>query len=263
MNMFHFKLFGCTLFLSLYFQHVRPQDSVPKSQGYDCSHIWTRNKGSANGIYTIKPVGASTSFKVFCEMKANGGWTLIQSHDGQDGISFDRTWAEYKLGFGNIAREHWLGLDNINALTNQDGRISELRISLGDFGGAEASAQYSSFRVDDETNFYKLSVGSYSGNAGDAFRGRDSDTNTHGSFFSTKDKDKDNCSPCRMGDVRYNSCSRDQFRSGWWFNRCGMANLNGQWHPQGDNTGWASAVSWETWQNFKSLKFSKMYLRHR
>ncbi|XP_075455043.1 angiopoietin-related protein 5-like [Ascaphus truei] len=261
--MFHAKVFRWVLLISLFHNgKTQSTDDESISQGYDCSHIWTRNNTFTSGIYMIKPLGSSRSFQVFCEMDDDGGWTLIQKHNGQDGLSFDRTWNEYKLGFGNITSEHWLGLDNINALTDHIYRIPELRISLGDFDGAEAVAHYSSFRVDHETNFYQLSLGNYFGNAGDAFRGRDSDTNEDGSFFSTKDKDNDNCSPCRMGDIIYYSCSEDEFSAGWWFNRCGIANLNGQWHPQGANMWWASSISWETWRSIQSLKFSKMYLRH-
>ncbi|XP_053575163.1 angiopoietin-related protein 5-like [Bombina bombina] len=232
------------------------------AQGYDCSHIKERNNSSASGIYTIKPIGAKSSFQVFCEMRDDGGWTVIQKHNGNDGLSFDRTWAEYKMGFGNISKEHWLGLENMKMLTNQADRTSELLISLWEFGGSEAFAFYSTFKVGLEINFYQLSVGNYFGNAGDAFKGDKSDTNENGSFFSSKDKDNDKCNPCSSGDLVYKSCSNDRFHSGWWFNRCGIANLNGQWRPKGLNKGWASAVHWQTWRKNESLKSSMMYLRH-
>ncbi|KAM4677629.1 angiopoietin-related protein 5-like isoform 2-T2 [Discoglossus pictus] len=263
MVMFHHYIFRCLLLLSLHFQHLRSQTIDDQHvEGYDCSHIWERDSNSISGIYTIKPIGASRSFMVFCDMRADGGWTLIQKHDGQDGLSFSRTWAEYKLGFGNISSEHWLGLDNIHALTNQESRITELLISVGDFDGAVAFALYDSFIVGPETELYKLSVGNYYGNAGDAFRGKNNDTNEHGSFFSTIDKDNDNCGPCMIGDMRFMNCARFLFLSGWWFNQCGIANLNGLWHPKGDKVGWSSAVHWQTWRERESLQFSMMYLRH-
>ncbi|XP_053319664.1 angiopoietin-related protein 5-like [Spea bombifrons] len=240
-------------------------DKVEETQtpfGYDCSNIWIRNPKSTTGIYTIKPTGANSTIQVFCEMNDDGGWTLIQKHDGQDNLPFDRSWYDYKQGFGNISGEHWLGLDNIYLLTNQEKRISELRVSLGDFAGSEAFAGYSTFNIDPESKFYKLSLGNYSGNAGDAFRGQCSATNQDGSLFSTKDKDNDNCDACRVGDMAFRSCSNDQFKSGWWFNSCGIADLNGQWRTNGEHIGWASAVSWKTWRTLESLKFSKMSVRH-
>ncbi|XP_053575738.1 angiopoietin-related protein 5-like [Bombina bombina] len=249
--------------LSFCYLHVRSQGiNILQVQGYDCSNIWERDHGSTSGIYTIKPVGSSTPFMVYCEMRVDGGWTVIQKHNGQDQLSFDQTWIAYKTGFGNIASEHWLGLDNIYWLTNQNGRSSELLINLKDFGEIESFALYNSFKVGPENCFYKLLVDGYSGNAGDAFRGRDNDTNEIGSYFSTTDIDHDKCNPCGIGDMRYNSCARTRFHSGWWFNRCGIANLNGQWHDKGSETGWSSAVHWQTWRNNESLKQSIMYVRN-
>ncbi|XP_053319666.1 fibrinogen-like protein 1 [Spea bombifrons] len=264
MRTFFFHIVWSWLLFDSYFNCVQSQQ-VAETQtplGYDCSNIWSRNPKSTTGIYTIKPIGANSTIQVFCEMNDDGGWTLIQKHDGQDNLPFDRSWYDYKQGFGNISGEHWLGLDNIYLLTNQEKRISELRVSLGDFAGSEAFAGYSTFNIGPESKFYKLSLGNYSGNAGDAFRGQSSATNQDGSPFSTKDKDNDNCDACREGDMVFRSCSNDQFKSGWWFNSCGIADLNGQWRKNGEHIGWVSAVSWKTWRSLESLKFSKMSVRH-
>ncbi|KAM4676047.1 angiopoietin-related protein 5-like [Discoglossus pictus] len=263
MDILNMNLIGFLLLLTLYVQDITSQVlAVQSAQGYDCSHIWERNNGSTSGIYTIKPMGSGRSFQVFCDMRDDGGWTLIQKHNGQDGLYFDRTWAEYKLGFGNISSEHWLGLDNINVLTNQAGRSTELLISLEDFEGALAFTLYNSFSVGSESDLYRLSVGNYFGNAGDAFSGRSLDSNENGSYFSTKDRDNDKCNPCQAGNMVFNSCSSDRFRSGWWFNRCGMANLNGQWRQKGQHRSFASAVHWRSWKENESLKSSIMSLRH-
>ncbi|XP_053319667.1 angiopoietin-related protein 5-like [Spea bombifrons] len=263
------NLFGCLLLFAFCFSDIKSQltststsTSTESALGHDCSQIWERDNRAVSGIYTIKPIGASKPFQVFCKMDADGGWTLIQKHDGQNSLSFDRTWAEYKEGFGYQSGEHWLGLDKIYLLTNQADRIPELRINLGDFAGSKAFAAYSTFTIGSETQLYQLSLGEYSGNAGDAFRGIEDATNENGSYFSTIDMDNDQCDPCQYGDIMYNSCSRDRFRSGWWFNSCGIANLNGQWRKQGHHIGWASSVLWQTWKAIESLKFSKMYLRH-
>ncbi|OCT87535.1 angiopoietin-related protein 5 isoform X2 [Xenopus laevis] len=256
MNLLKLNQIGCLLLLGLHVQYVIAQ--VDPAQGYDCSNIWERNNNSISGIYTIKPLGALTSFQVFCTMEAYGGWTLMQRHNGQDGLFFDRTWADYKLGFGNLSGEHWLGLDKIYMLTNQYGRTSKLLITLASFDENEASALYSSFIVGPESTLYQLSVGEYSGSAGDAFRVGNS--NQDGSYFSTKDKDNVNCNTCKIGDTRFTSCSRYQSNSGWWFSSCGNANLNGQWCPQGNNVGWASSVYWGTYRATESLKYSNMFV---
>ncbi|XP_063302183.1 fibrinogen-like protein 1 [Pelobates fuscus] len=233
--------------------------------GLDCSDIWQRNHTARSGVYTVKPIGANTSFEVFCEMtSAVGGWTLIQSHNGNNQLSFDRTWHEYKEGFGHSSGEQWLGLEKIYWLTNQAGRPSELLVVLGDFGGSTIMAFYNQFKIGPEYRLYQLSLGKYIGNAGDAFRGRvnGDGNNQDGSFFSTVDNDNDKCDPCVAGGIMYNSCARDRFYSGWWFNRCGIANLNGNWHPENKYKGWSSSLKWETWSLVESMKFSKMYAIH-
>ncbi|XP_075701132.1 fibrinogen-like protein 1 [Rhinoderma darwinii] len=228
----------------------------------DCSDIWKRNNLSNSGIYTIRPDNANTTFQVFCEMSVNGGYTLIQRHNGQDGLSFDTTWNDYENGFGNLGGEHWLGLKKIYVLTQQTGRPSKLRISIGDFDGKEAYAEYDSFSIGNATNFYRLSAGIYSGTAGDALAGTTGKnrTNIRGSNFSTEDNPNDRCNPmCLFGDIAFTSCS-EYHRAGWWFNYCGTANLNGVWRKPPRNKFWASSVSWPTWRPNESLKFSKMYL---
>ncbi|XP_040267043.1 angiopoietin-related protein 5-like [Bufo bufo] len=230
-------------------------------QGYDCSDIWQRNNLTTSGIYLIKPEEAEFSFPVYCEMSKNGGWTLIQKHNGEDGLSFERMWTEYENGFGDLQGEHWLGLKYIYALTNQKDRTSKLHISVGDFDGYEAYARYDSFSIGNASSYYKLSAGNYSGTAGDAFLGDESNTtNQYGSTFSAVDLATDNCHPfCMLGDIIYLSCSK-QFSAGWWFNACGSANLNGVWRSPPRYRYWASSVSWPTWRPRESLKFSKMYV---
>ncbi|XP_063802985.1 fibrinogen-like protein 1 [Pseudophryne corroboree] len=261
--MTHLNLYSWMLLLSLYWLQATSQTlGKQKVQGSDCSDIWKRDLNSPSGIYTIKPVGAYASFQVFCEMTATGGWTMIQKHNGEDGLSFDQTWANYEKGFGSLGGEHWLGLGYIYRLTQQKRRPCTLHISLGDFAGNEAYAEYGPFSVGDGKDFYKLSAGTYSGTAGDGFRGDigTKATNQHGSYFSSWDQPHDGCHPvCSIGSLLYQSCSSYQ-NSGWWFNACGTTNLNGDWHSPPNNMYWMSSLSWSTWRPYESLKFSKMYL---
>ncbi|MGH0177721.1 UNVERIFIED_CONTAM: hypothetical protein FKN15_075502 [Acipenser sinensis] len=83
---------------------------------------------------------------------------------------------------------------------------------------------------------------------GDAFQGTYPGIDQNGSAFSTRDRDNDGCNPCVFGDIAMMSCSELQGGSGWWFSRCGSANLNGDWHPRGDNIGWSSGVYWKSWK---------------
>ncbi|XP_056401109.1 fibrinogen-like protein 1 [Hyla sarda] len=252
------NLFTCLLLLGLYY----PQAQSDVAQGFDCSDMWDKNNASTSGIYWIQPKTTNLSFPVFCEMSKYGGWTLIQRHDGSDTLDFDRTWDEYKNGFGKLQGEHWLGLEYIFALTQQTARPAKLHISIGSFNGEEAYAEYNPFNVGNEDSSYKLSAGKYSGTAGDAFLGDPAveATNQHDSSFSTWDHPTDNCDgSCLVGDMMFSSCS-EIVQSGWWFNACGSTNLNGIWRKPPRCIGFTSSVLWPTWKVRESLKFSKMYL---
>lgn len=86
-------------------------------------------------------------------------------------------------GFGNIDGEYWLGLENIYWLTSQDNY--KLLVTLEDWTGRKTFAEYASFRVESENDFYRLRVGRYHGNAGDSL------TWHNGKQFTTLDRDHD------------------------------------------------------------------------
>lgn len=86
-------------------------------------------------------------------------------------------------GFGNIDGEYWLGLENIYWLTKQGNY--KLLVTLEDWTGRKTFAEYASFRVEAEADFYKLKVGRYHGNAGDSL------TWHNGKQFTTLDRDHD------------------------------------------------------------------------
>ena len=108
----------------------------------------------------IDPDGLG-EFEVFCDQTTDGGgWTVFQKRmDGS--VDFFRGWDAYKQGFGNLRGEFWLGLDKLHRLTVRNN--NELRVDLSDAEDNTAYAVYSTFAVENETNKYKLSLGSYSG----------------------------------------------------------------------------------------------------
>jgi hypothetical protein len=113
---------------------------------------------SINSIFKIDPDGRG-SFRVLCDMIDNG-WIVFQHrHNGH--INFYRAWKDYKKGFGSLGGEFWLGLDHIHRITAS--RKYRLRIDLEDFAGNKRFAEYSSFRVGNERDNYRLKIGSYSG----------------------------------------------------------------------------------------------------
>jgi ficolin len=110
-------------------------------------------------VYTIDPDGFGT-FKVWCDMQNNKGWTVFQKR--QDGsVYFYRGWSDYKVGFGKLTGEFWLGLDKIHRLTKSG--QSFLRIEMTYHDGTNVDAMYTDFSVAAESGNYKLNVGDLQG----------------------------------------------------------------------------------------------------
>uniref|UniRef100_A0A8C3NBP5 Uncharacterized protein n=1 Tax=Geospiza parvula TaxID=87175 RepID=A0A8C3NBP5_GEOPR len=139
-----------------------------------------------------------------------GGWTVIQRR--QDGsVDFNRTWNEYKEGFGDLNGEFWLGNDNIHRMTSQ-GDYS-LRIDLEDWNNKHKHAFYQVFSIEDEENFYRLHVDGFSGTVEDSFAWYHDKRS-----FSTPDSG--------------NICAEIS-HGGWWYHQCFFSNLNGVYYKGG------------------------------
>ncbi|XP_078589537.1 ficolin-2-like [Branchiostoma floridae x Branchiostoma japonicum] len=91
----------------------------------DCGEIYRNTKGRMeSGIYTIYPRASGggdniAPLRVFCRVKAGRAWTVIQRRQDGSVDFYNRTWEDYRRGFGNLTGEFWLGNDNIHQLTNQ------------------------------------------------------------------------------------------------------------------------------------------------
>ncbi|XP_006863884.1 PREDICTED: ficolin-2 [Chrysochloris asiatica] len=181
---------------------------------------------------------------VLCDMHTEGGgWTVFQRRiDGS--VDFYRDWAEYKKGFGSQLGEFWLGNDNIHALTAQG--TSELRVDLVDFQGNHQFATYSSFKMADESEKYKLVLGAFeAGSAGDSLMGHNNN------FFTTKDQDN---------DQNGGNCAQ-LYKGAWWYSNCHVSNLNGQ-YLGGSHSSFANGINWNTGKGYYySYKMSEMKLR--
>uniref|UniRef100_A0A672J4Q0 Angiopoietin-related protein 5-like n=1 Tax=Salarias fasciatus TaxID=181472 RepID=A0A672J4Q0_SALFA len=219
----------------------RPVDVF--SQGSDCTEIKRLLPESRSGVYMIQPAASRIPFKVFCEMRPDGGWTVIQRRTG-DKVSFRRNWASYEAGFGQLTGDHWLGLEKIHWLTRS--KRTTLRVDLWDHEGGTAYAEYKNFNLGNRNTAYELHVGRYSGTAGDAIRGEKYEMDQNGFGFSTSDRDHDDCDPCISGKITVSECAQSD--GGWWFSRCGSAALNGDYHESGDHIGMKSGLHWRTWK---------------
>jgi len=93
---------------------------------------------------------------------------LIQQN--VDGFNFfNRSWAEFKVGFHSSRGNHWLGNELLHQLTTNRSVHCKLRFDLEARNLTWYYAQYTTFGVYSEAYNYKVGVSGYSGNAGDAF----------------------------------------------------------------------------------------------
>lgn len=158
-------------------------------------------------------------------------------------VDFYRTWDDYKNGFGNLNGEFWLGLDKIHRLTTSD--RYKLRVDLEDTKGNTAYAEYSIFAITSERTKYQLSLGSYSGTAGDSLALQ------RGYPFSTRDQDNDGWS---------SNCATE-YKGAWWYKHCHSSNLNGLYH-HGKHSSHADGVNWSSWKGQKySVKRAEMKIK--
>ncbi|XP_051547090.1 fibroleukin-like [Myxocyprinus asiaticus] len=201
----------------------------------DCSDISLLEQRT-NGVYLVTPDPRNGSFPVYCDMESfGGGWTVVQRRINGN-VSFNRTWAEYKKGFGDLDREFWLGNDKIHLLTKAKDMV--LRIELEDFEGTRGYAKYEQFYVSNEFLRYRLSVSGYTGTAGNALQ-FSKHFNHDQKFFSTPDKDNDMYPSGNCGAY---------YGSGWWFDACMSANLNGKYYKT-KYKGKRDGIFWGTWHN--------------
>ncbi|KAM6954076.1 techylectin-5B [Aplochiton taeniatus] len=222
-------------------QHVR---NCP----IDCASVYY-NGVRRSGPYTVVPSLGAMPVEVYCDMDTDGGgWTMIQRRvDGS--VNFDRSWRDYREGFGDLYSEFWLGNQHIHDLTTQ-GDYS-LRIDLEDWSGKHKHALYQSFSVEGEGRQYRLHVSGFSGTVEDSF-----------SWYH----DKQGFSTPDTGNI----CAEIS-HGGWWYNQCFYANLNGVYYrggrytPKGENPLGPDGVVWYTWKDtdYYSLRKVSMMIRPR
>ena len=170
------------------------------------------------------------------------GWLVIQRRmDGS--VDFYRGWSDYRQGFGDTSDEFWIGLETMHSLTQS--RTYKLRIDLEDFEGNTRYAEYSTFAISDEAHGYTLSIGTYSGTAGDAL------TYHKNQPFLTKD---------HRGTGHSARCPV-KYKGAWWYNNCHDSNLNGP-YLRGNHTSYANGVNWAQWKGYHhSLKTTIMMIQ--
>jgi len=135
---------------------------------------------------------------------------LIQQNVQVSGF-FNRSWAEYKVGFNDSTGNFWIGNDLLHELTKEN--RYKLRFDLQQTGTEEWFwAEYSRFVVKSEAEGYQLNIAGFTGNAGN-----DAMAYSNGRMFSTYDVDNDPCScDCASGNG-----------GGFWYTACTHCGVTG------------------------------------
>ncbi|XP_062597414.1 microfibril-associated glycoprotein 4-like [Saccostrea cucullata] len=201
----------------------------------DCKDL--QSDGYFNsGVYEIYPYGTITSpVQAYCDMTTmGGGWTAIQKRINGT-LDFDRTWTEYKNGFGAPEQDVWVGNDVIHQLTKEG--TSSLYVTITLQNGTTLYETYDRFSVSDEAGKYQLFLaGPATGTLGDSMLDTGNpNRDLSGMSFTTPDRDNDRAS-LHCATVSYT-------RGGWWFNACHAAFLNGQWSPESWYNPWSPTVT--------------------
>src|SRR6218665_2428510 len=146
-----------------------------------------------------------------------GGWLIIQKNVPDKGSIFNRSWIDYRNGFGDPAGKYfWFGNEKLYQLLSSGNWKLRVEVQSNDTG-KWYSAEYDSFRLSNEASKYVINVAGYTGDAGDAFNvASNIYWRTNGMKFTTIDNDNDNLSN--------DNCASGV--GGWWWNYCGTSCLN-------------------------------------
>ncbi|CAH1798464.1 unnamed protein product [Owenia fusiformis] len=197
--------------------------------GHECGVCYMSdccNDRSITGRKNIKTNGGKI-FSAFCDQ----GWTYIMRRfNGHE--NFYRTWREYQNGFGKRDGEHFIGLDNLASFVK--GRTCKVRFDLEAWppvSPANRFAEYSVFSIADWSDKYRLTIGGYSGTAGNAFGG------ANGAMFSTYDQDNDSWG----GNCALN------YKGAMWHKACHAANPFGLYTYRRNCPSRAQCLTWVHW----------------
>ena len=150
----------------------------------------------------------------YCDTTTDdGGWMVVQRRQTRT-FPFNRRWAEYEKGFGNLSSDFWFGLKSLYCLTSK-----EMRMDFQFINGTKSYMHYKNFSVGPAETDYKLNVGGFTGvTPTDPLATHPLD----GLPFTTLDRDNDlSSSNCASHYV-----STSQPSGGWWHRACSHVNPN-------------------------------------
>jgi len=194
-------------------------------------------------VATITVAGKEIS--VWCDMDTfGGGWTVLQRRGdfGEEKNFFLRNWTEYKTGFGDPTKDHWVGLSYWNNITLT--KPQQLLIELEDWDGNTTQVAVNNFIIGTEFYKFRIIYAKIDGEFGESLPKK-------GTKFSTVDSDNDAWSK---------NCAK-RFQGAWWYSACHNSNLNGL-YLEGEHESFGNGVNWYHWKGYHySLKKTEMKMR--
>ncbi|KAJ6633309.1 Angiopoietin-4, partial [Pseudolycoriella hygida] len=213
------EIVGSTRTLNPESPEKRNQNTLTSSNGtvsnkpimYECYDL----DDNVNGIYKFESPDAATneanrSFSErYCYFDKDGdAWTVLQRRfHNFSAENFNRTWSDYKHGFGNLSEDFWFGNDFIQQLTSKSDDGVRLRIIITDKVEAIDESnfiEFSVFKIKSEEENYTLEIDGYNGTIANNYFYN----NTRFSTF----------------DNQISSCA-SSFGYGWWFKSCTEPNF--------------------------------------
>ncbi|XP_038058759.1 ficolin-3-like [Patiria miniata] len=212
--------------------------STPSGPRYaDCRDIL--DSGINRGVATIYPSQYPNGLTVFCQST----WIVIQKR--QNGlVNFNRSWAEYRDGFGDMTGEFWLGNEIVRQLTSEGTWELQMFVKEAKY---TIKIKFGTFKIAGDN--FTLHVNPLKPWQHHSSTGNSLPDVSSGQQFSTYDRDND-------ADGNANCAA--QLKGGWWFKTCtgGVGNvdlvptnLNGEYSYPVNYTGqdyrgvrWAGAL---------------------
>ena len=203
----------------------------------DCAD-WKKKRGrTTNGVYEIVITGKQR-LRVFCNMEEDGGGWIVFQRRFNGNVVFDRTWDEYKEGFGDVSGEHWLGNKWLNILTKRE--TYDYYVLATSFQGNQVRKKMFGVTVENEALKYRIQF-EQEGPDGPRYGMQ----RMNGMMFSSIDQDN---------DLYDTSCSSQSGgRGGWWYRSCFVTNMNGRYYQTSiesrDGVVWLGVKN--TWESLK------------
>ena len=203
---------GLLLVVLLYLDKVLGQLCKPKDCiDLKCYRVSTAKRGAY--IYPNSP--SLPKILVTCQQTGDGGGWIVYLRRFDGSVIFNRTFAEYKNGFGQQGRQYesWLGNENVHQLVKTFNGGAKLRLEGYLRNGDSCVITAKRFKLEDEGMNYVIKLGQI--------------TSTHAAvvnnlayhrnrIFTAKDSNRLKCRT---------------YTGGWWYHSCHMVYLTGTWPP--------------------------------